>query len=421
MEKVVRNIDYRGIVDLPASKSDSQRVILAAGLAEGTSFIRNIGICEDELAMLSIIQSLGATIDKTDDGLAITGTKGIAHNLTIDARESGLATRLLSGVFAYSEGQQTIKGEGSLFRRRFDFYPKNEVIFQTQVTTQENYQIPITFNQKAQIHHFIVNGGESSQDISGILYGLAFHQGEHHFEVTHLKSKPYLQMTIKTLSKFGVTIKHQDFQSFQLTSSGLKACNYKIEGDWSSASFWLVAAALGKNIQVEGLDHNSWQADKQLLTVLTNSNCSIIQGKTTTIEGGRRHPVDADLTHCPDLFPALTSYAALTPGTSRLDGIHRLINKESNRAEVLVEEFSKLGIHLYTQGDSLFIEGQESIEGGITVDAHNDHRIAMCLAVIGMFADSPITITGAESVKKSYPLFWEDLQSLEPKEELDEQ
>lgn len=413
MEKKIIPTHYSGIIHLPASKSESQRVLLAAGLAKGTSLIRNVGQCSDEQAMLKIIQHLGAKVVTTDDGLEITGIKSVPTSVSINTKESGLATRLLSGVFAFSEGEQTIVGEGSIYRRKFAFYPKNKATFHNEMTYAADYKIPLTFKDEIQTTSFTVNGGESSQDISGILYGIAASKKKVSFEVIHLVSKPYLQMTLQTLAQFGLNIQHTDYKSFQVdASNGLAACNLTIDGDWSSASFWLVASALGKNIGITGIEHDSLQADKRILSLLTNANCTILQGNEIKIDGDNRQPMQADLTHCPDLFPALTTYAALTPGVSQLTGVHRLRNKESDRSEVLMEEFQKLGVKITIEQDTLVIVGNESIEGNVVVHSQDDHRIAMCLAIVGMFTKHPIIIENAECVSKSYPTFWEDLHRL---------
>lgn len=413
MKKTILNIPYRGVVNLPASKSDSQRILLAAALAKGTSVIHNVGVCDDEVAMLNVIQKIGAEINETANGLEITGTPKIPYNIVVNSGESGLATRLLSGIFAFSEGSQTINGEGSVLRRKFSFYSKNKDVFNCQVITDDDYRLPITFQDKAITNNFTVNGGNSSQDISGLLYGLALTEQAFRFSVIHLKSKPYLQMTLKTLSKFGIPIEHEDLINFDIHAHhGFQPCEYSIEGDWSSASYWLVAAALGKEIGIAGVQTNSLQADKQLLTILTNANCSVIKGPTIFVDGTSRTPIDVDLTHCPDLFPALTAYAALTPGISKIEGVHRLVNKESNRANALIEEFKKLNVRITIDKDQFIIEGRKKIEGNVSLFAHYDHRIAMSLAIVGMFTEKPILITGADSVEKSYPLFWNHLESL---------
>lgn len=405
---------YQGLVQIPPSKSDSQRAILAAGLSNGISVLKNIGLCKDEQAMLQVIQKLGAIITIIDDEYHIQGTTSIPLNCEINIGESGLATRLLSGIFSCSEGSQTITGEGSVLKRKMNFFHKHHTVFQNKLVyaNPESQTLPLTFDGKIQTDNIVVNGGESSQDISGLIYGLSLLKREISFKVLHLNSRPYLQMTLNTLEKFGIPIQCVNFEDFTiLQNEGFQPCTYSIEGDWSSASFWLVASALGKDIGVDGLQLNSLQADKQILNILRIANCSEVRSQFLTIDGEERQPLDVDLTHAPDLFPILTTYAALTPGISKLEGIHRLQNKESNRALALVEEFSKLGVNIYTQNDSLIIHGTDTISGGI-VNSHNDHRIAMCLAIAGLFAESTITIENASCVAKSYPQFWEHLDRL---------
>ena len=182
-----------------------------------------------------------------------------------------------------------------------------------------------------------------------------------------------------------------------------------MEGDWSSASYWFVASALGQDIKVKGLSFQSLQADKALLEVFNIANCTVVQSENGfQIHGNERKAFVFDATHCPDLFPALVVFASLTPGVSKINGVHRLQNKESDRGKVLQAEFEKLGVRIDLEDDVMHIHGQASISGG-TINANNDHRIAMCFGVLGMFTTTPIIIDGAEAVIKSYPSFWEEL------------
>lgn len=413
MNVTISNGNYVGNISIPGSKSDAQRVILAAALSTGKSFLTNVGNSNDEVAMLKAVQKLGAKVSFLEEGIEIEGVSYLPDNLQVDIGESGLATRLLSGIFAFSRGNQSIVGHDSALRRRFNFFPKHFGETNYQISTAEDCGLPLTFVGQIEKQNLKVNGGESSQDISGLLYGIAFANRNCELEVIHLKSRPYVQMTMDTLSDFGIHIEHEDLEYFHLTKNGgFRAHNHHIEGDWSSASYWLIAAVLGKQITISGLQYSSLQADKQLLTILTNANCTLLRGDFLTVDGTEREALDVDLTNCPDLFPALTAYASLTPGVSKLHGTHRLLNKESNRAEVLMEEFQKLGCHCLLDNDTMIIEGKDEIEGGIIVDSHNDHRIAMCLAVVGLFTKNELVISNAEAVNKSYPRFWDDLHRL---------
>lgn len=412
MKKISNKGLYSGRIAIPSSKSDGQRALLAASLASGTSILFNVGKSDDELAVLNVIQNLGAQVEIKQDQFCITGTNKIPKNLTINIGESGLATRLLSGVFAFSEGTQTIDGKGSILKRKMDFFFEHALEFDYSPAPNEKNQLPLIFTDKVTKRNIKVDGSQSSQDISGLLFGLALTPEEAQITIQNLKSVPYLNMTLNTLAHFGVEFtKISDTEYLKLSNQHLKATTYQVEGDWSAASFWIVANALGCDISIENLQLNSLQADKQIINILTTANCSIIRGNDLRVIGTRRTPITTDLTHCPDLFPPLVTYAALTPGISILSGVHRLFNKESNRAEALISEFSKLGVQIYVVDDQMIIEGKNEINGG-TVNSHHDHRIAMCLAIAGMFSTEPIEIENAEAVSKSYPDFWNDFEQL---------
>ena len=156
----------------------------------------------------------------------------------------------------------------------------------------------------------------------------------------------------------------------------------------------------------------SLQADKLILDAFEAANCIVeYKDKKIRVNGRNRKPFKFDATHCPDLFPALATFAALSDGKSEIKGVSRLTHKESNRGIVLQEEFANIGVLIIIDGDLMHIHGKTSIEGG-KVDAHHDHRIAMCFGIAALFADEPIEIKGAEAVAKSYPQFWDDLEEL---------
>jgi 3-phosphoshikimate 1-carboxyvinyltransferase len=185
-----------------------------------------------------------------------------------------------------------------------------------------------------------------------------------------------------------------------------------VESDWSSASYWLVASALGHEVKCVGLSMDSNQADKAILDAFVAANCAVIADENgIVIDGTQRTSFAFDATHCPDLFPALVTFAAFCSGTSRIRGVHRLRHKESDRASALVNEFSKLGVNISIVEDALVITGRKRVLSE-KVDSHNDHRIAMCLAIAGLYAEDGVEITGAEAVSKSYPDFWNDFDSL---------
>lgn len=414
MKKHIHPNSYSGTIHIPSSKSDGQRALLAAALAKGESFLHNAGNSNDETAMQEAIQVLGAKVEMLEEReLKITGIERFPENAELDMHESGLGIRLITSVCAAHKGEFTLTGSGSLRKRPMDFFEKTLPEFGVEIKTTNGF-VPFSLTGPMQGSQVILDGSQSSQYLSGLLMALPLLSTESRLEVQNLKSVPYVQMTLNTLAQFGIDIRHANFEQFVIAENQhYLATEYTIEGDWSSASYWLVASALGQEIAVSGLSLQSLQADKAILHAFENANCVVeFDGDNVSIDGTERTPFVFDATHCPDLFPALVTLASLCDGRSDIKGVHRLLHKESNRGEVLKAEFEKLGVNIVLNDDTMHIYGKTSIEGG-TVSANNDHRIAMCLAIAGMFADTAVEIDEAESVAKSYLDFWSDLEKLQ--------
>lgn len=410
--KTIEKKEKAGVVLIPPSKSDSQRAILAAGLAKGKSTLFNIGKSADELAMLATIEQLGAQVNFTQENVAeITGTDNFPNEATINIGESGLGIRLITSVLASQKGKFTILGKGSLCSRPMNFFPETLPQLGVMVSTQANF-LPIEVEGPMHGDQTIeVDGSLSSQYLSGLLMALPLIDGETTIKVNDLKSIPYVSMTLDTLKQFGIEIENIDFKTFKIKGNqSYQPINYTIESDWSSASYWLVAAALGMKIETTGLKMSSLQADKALLDGLMSAKCRIIRSENgLKIDGTYRQAFEFDATHCPDLFPALVTLAAYCVGESIFYGVSRLKNKESDRGIVLQKEFGKLGLQIDLEGDKMTVHGKGKLNGGLC-DSNNDHRIAMCLGIAGYFSETPITINDAGAVKKSYPGFWEEME-----------
>lgn len=410
--KTIEKKEKAGVVLIPPSKSDSQRAILAAGLAKGKSTLFNVGKSADELAMLATIEQLGAQVNFTQENVAeITGIDNFPNEATINIGESGLGIRLITSVLASQKGEFTILGKGSLCSRPMNFFPETLPQLGVKVSTQANF-LPIEVEGPMKGNQTIeVDGSLSSQYLSGLLMALPLIDGETTIKVNDLKSIPYVSMTLDTLKQFGIEIENTDFKTFKIKGNqSYQPVNYTIESDWSSASYWLVAAALGMKIETTGLKMSSLQADKALLDGLMSAKCRIIRSENgLKIDGTYRQAFEFDATHCPDLFPALVTLAAYCVGESIFYGVSRLKNKESDRGIVLQKEFGKLGLQIDLEGDKMTVHGTGKLNGGIC-DSNNDHRIAMCLGIAGYFSETPITVNDAGAVKKSYPGFWEEME-----------
>lgn len=402
-----------GEIAIPPSKSDCQRALLAAALAQGKSVLFNYGESDDEMAMLRNIISLGAKVENSGSrGIEIEGIEAFPESAKINAGESGLGVRLITSVLAAHKGEFVIDGKGSLLNRSQHFFESYLPEFGVEVKSTDGF-LPLIVNGPLIGQEVKIDGSMSSQFLSGLLMALPLSQTDSVLIVDDLKSIPYVQMTLDTLAQFGIEVVNDNFHIFRIKGrQKYRATIYNIESDWSSASYWLVAAALGHDIRISGLHFQSFQADRKLLEALDAANCFVrYEEGIISVDGNDRKAFEFDATHCPDLFPALVTLAAFCEGTTTLIGVNRLATKESNRGLALKEEFEKLGLEIEINGDVMKIFGGNQLHTN-KVHSHKDHRIAMCLAIAGTKIIGGIEIEDAEAVSKSYPGFWEDLEGL---------
>jgi 3-phosphoshikimate 1-carboxyvinyltransferase len=401
----------KGTLAAPASKSQTIRAIAAAMLAEGSSVIHHPSRCDDALAMANIALQLGRDINYQNDTFEIKGAFRPTSS-DFDCGESGLAARLMIALApALFENPVTISGKGSLLKRPLGNL--SDVLQQLDVHSHSDHgKLPYHLSGKMKAGEVLVDGSESSQFVSGLLMALPLLDGDSKLIVRNLKGAPYVQMTLETLCKFGIEIKQTAPETYSIVGNHkYLPTKTTIEGDWSGAAFLMVAAALAGDLTITGLDIQSAQADRKILDALAAAGIPMqISDNGITIRQQRSTPFIFDCTHCPDLFPPLAVLAAATQGTSTLSGVHRLQNKESNRGLVLQRELAKMGVRIILEGDNMHIHGGTLT--GATIDAHNDHRIAMAAAVVALVSSSPVVITGAGCVSKSWPSFFDDLCSL---------
>ncbi len=413
MKKEIFPQQLSGNIIIPASKSDGQRALLSAALSNGISVLHGVGKSDDEQAMLSAIQELGATVEQLEDGsLKVHGGLDPSTSKTISAGESGLGIRLLTAVSSSFSSEITINGRGSLLTRPMDFFEEVLPEFGAKVRTNDGV-VPIVVQGPLKGKKVEVDGSLSSQFVSGCLMALPKADADSVLIANNLASIPYVLMTLKTLEKFGIKIERLPGNTFVVPApQQYIPTTYRVEADWSSASYFLVASAIGHQINIQGLNMSSLQADKALLDAFLAAGCRInhLNG-IITIDGTNKKPFEFDATHCPDLFPALVTFAASISGVTKLYGVNRLPHKESNRGLTLQTEFAKLGLRIDLEDDVMLVHGTGKLNGG-TVESHHDHRIAMCLAIAATIAEQSIVIEGAEAVSKSFPSFWEELEKL---------
>jgi 3-phosphoshikimate 1-carboxyvinyltransferase len=212
------------------------------------------------------------------------------------------------------------------------------------------------------------------------------------------------------MNHFGVKVSHENFMIFNIKGNQqYKGTQYTIEGDWSGAANFLVAAAISGEITVEGLHNKSFQADRRIIKVLKLFGADVNAHENVVhVRKNKSLPFNFDATHCPDIFPPLAVLAAAARGTSVIKGVQRLLHKESNRLESISEMMNALGGNVQISDGGMIIQGNGRLKGG-TVNSHNDHRIVMAAAVAACIAESSVEILHHEAVTKSFPEFFEKL------------
>lgn len=401
-----------GRVNAPSSKSFSHRMLIAAALAGGVSEISNISASEDIDATVGALAALGAKIFREGNTYTVMGIKTPAASAVIDCRESGSTMRFIIPIAAALGCSCEFRGKGKLPERPITPYIR-ELGKNGAVITKTEGVMPFVMNGTLKGGNYVLEGDISSQFITGLLFALPLCSGNSVIRLaSKLESKPYADMTVEALSRFGITIdesEDKDGLPVYRIRGGQKyrSADVSVEGDYSQAAFYFAANALGSEIKVDNLSEKSVQGDKKILEIIGGISYNKINDS-----GLRRLPAfSADVSDIPDLVPILAVLGCFTDGVSRITGAKRLKIKESNRLEAIASALENIGGKITVGDDSLEIEPVDGFHGGV-IDGCNDHRIVMASAIASTMADGEITITGAEAVAKSYPDFWTDFASL---------
>jgi 3-phosphoshikimate 1-carboxyvinyltransferase len=418
MQAIVSPSAIKGSVTVPASKSVMQRACAAALLKGGRTVLQNPGTSADDEAALNIIQQLGAVVEKGGSEIIIN-SKGIKPvSDTLHCGESGLSVRMFTPIAALSSTAIVISGSGSLTKRPLHFFDNVLPNLGVAIKTN-NGLLPLQIQGPIIPKNIFIDGSLSSQFLTGLLFAFsAANANDVTISVDNLNSKPYIDLSLQVMDSFGLNVpEHDDYKTFYFSSASntndkLAPGSFFVEGDWSGASFLLVAGAIAGEVNLKGLNKNSVQSDKAILNALEDAGAQIdFSENEIYIRAGKLAGFEFDAIDAPDLFPPLVALASCCKGRSVIKGVQRLEHKESNRSLSLQEEFKKLGVTINIEKDAMIIEGGSVIKTA-SVFSHHDHRIAMACGIAALKADGDVIIEGAESVNKSYPLFWEHLKSL---------
>ena len=419
MNVTIHPSTVKGVITAPASKSSMQRACAAALLRRGVTVLHNPGHSHDDLAALDTIVKLGAHVA----GPVITSRGVQPVSGEINCGESGLGVRMFTPIAALSSAPLVINGRGSLLTRPLNFFDEIFPLLGIRISSRNGF-LPLHIQGPLRPASITVDGSLSSQFLTGLLMAFASAGAGEGTVITvdHLKSKPYIDLTVKVLNDFGWNVTHEGHRHFYFgppipwrdaTRGGRPSddpLHYTVEGDWSGAAFLLVAGAIAGPVDVKGLDLASTQADRRVLSALEAANALLcLQPEELGVSPQPLRAFRFDATDCPDLFPPLVALAAYAQGTTEIRGVSRLQHKESDRATALQQEFGKLGIRIGLDGDLMHIHGGTGVRSA-TVTSHNDHRIAMACAVAALRADGPVTIEEAQAINKSYPDFYDHLR-----------
>jgi 3-phosphoshikimate 1-carboxyvinyltransferase len=404
-----------GVITPPPSKSISHRAVICSRLAGGGR-IDNLGDSDDIIATNAAIAEI-LRIEVDDEG-----NFKIPDHKIIDCNESGSTIRFLLPIAAALGGSYEFIGRGRLLYRPQDAYRR---IFEQQGLTFDHTEERIKIDGRLQAGTFALEGDVSSQFITGLLFALPLLDGDSEIVITTpLESAAYVDLTLDVLKAFGIEVQvNYDGDSNAANVIGYsvpgyqtyRPTDYSVEADFSQTAFFLVAAALGCDIELKGLNLDSKQGDKAAIDIIREMGGTIEQdcGGLLSVQGGEHmHGVTIDAREIPDIIPPLSVLCSFVDGESRIINASRLRIKECDRLSAMVSELSKIGIDIEEGDDYMIIRGQKSAPGGVTVDAHGDHRIAMAMSVAAYRCDAPISIRGWQSISKSYPTFYEDFSKV---------
>jgi 3-phosphoshikimate 1-carboxyvinyltransferase len=415
----------QGTIQAAASKSSMQRAVAASLLRKGESVLYNAGHSNDDMAALSVITALGASIETNKDSSVRIKSNGVFPiDGKVNCGESGLGIRMFAPIIALSKEPMIIDGEGSLLTRPMDFF--DEVLPKLGVSIQSrNGMLPLQIKGPLIPRDIEIDGSLSSQFLTGLLlsYAAAGASGVS-IKVKNLKSWPYIDLTLEVMKVFGLkTPENNHYEEFKFASSGdsqeqikidASPVRYTVEGDWSGAAFLLVAGAVSGSVKVRGILNTSTQADKKIVDAILDAGAEVIvEEDSVFVKKKDLEAFEFNATDCPDLFPPLVALAAHCKGISRIRGVRRLKHKESDRGATLKEEFDKLSTQIDLNDDEMLVHGNSGVfVKNHVLNSHHDHRIAMACAVACFSADFDVQIRHAEAVNKSYPDFWQHIRSL---------
>ncbi len=410
-----------GEVTVIPSKSVAHRVIISAALSDEPTEIVCKASSRDIEATLDCVAALGATVERRGGSIFITPEKG-EGKAVLDCAECGSTLRFLIPVAATLPREIELCGRGRLASR--PIAPLLECLSANGAEFSYDGALPLTMRGGLNSGTFRIAGDISSQFISGLIFALPTLDGDSVVEIVgKLESSKYIDMTVDAVSRFGIKVERNgNLIKIRGNQKYISPSRVEVEGDWSNAAFWASLGAFSeKGIVCHGVDNGSLQGDRELLGILQKFGAEVETGKDFfTVRKKELRAVSIDAAEIPDLVPVLSVIASVSEGETKIYNASRLRIKESDRIETTVAMINALGGNARAEDDCIFIRGRQTLPGG-TVNAENDHRIAMSAAIAAVVCDGAVKIVGAEAVEKSYGNFFEEYEKLGAKTKISEE
>ena len=404
-----------GAVRIPSSKSAVHRLLICAALGTGETRLELDGLSQDIRATAACLRALGAGIEIGETAIRVRPIEGPVSDAVLPCGESGSTLRFLLPVAGALGATGSFAMEGRLPERPMETYEAVLTAHGMQIRREGSR---LVFGGKLESGAYTLPGNVSSQYFSGLLLALPRLAGDSMLRAEGpLESADYIRMTEDALGLAGVRIERPSSAQWSIPGGQRFALPNRLraEGDWSNAAFFLCMGALSETgVTVEGLNLRSAQGDRAVLELLRQFGANVAineEAGTVTVRRGEPRPFTVDAGAIPDLVPVLAVLACGAAGETRITHAARLRLKESDRLLSTARLIGDLGGEVEELADGLVIHGTGVLRGG-RVDSFNDHRIAMSAAVAACLCSEPVTVEGADCVKKSYPAFWADYERL---------
>ncbi|MDR0331276.1 MAG: 3-phosphoshikimate 1-carboxyvinyltransferase [Chitinispirillales bacterium] len=417
MKWIVRPSKLSGAIAVPPSKSHTIRALIVAALASGDSAIRRPLLEGDGASAIRAAVSLGATVDMRDGDIFVRGVGGDMSLGTdhIDMGNSGTGLNLFCSAAALGGRRRRFDGDASLRAR--PVRPLLDALAQlgasVSIESAQGQDLPFAISGPLKGGRATVDG-ISSQFVSSLLFAAPLIHSDTHITVQNLHEQPYVEMTLWWLAGQGIEVEcSKELTTYKIRGGqGYKPFDAVIPGDFSSAAFSAVAAAIGGSpVMLRGLDFSDTQGDKEIFCHLEAMGAKVERGQSeVTVYGGNLHGAIIDLNSTPDALPALAVAAASAQGETVFTNVEQARIKETDRIAVMAQELGKMGIEVKELPDGMVVRGGRL--RAALVESHHDHRVAMALAVAGMNADGETVIEGAEAAGITYGPFVEDFSRL---------